>query len=218
MKENEPIQNERGANMKEKTRRVTAAPSSQQWSVEARRLPLCCSIVLATVAALPLWASCRNGTDDGRAEEAAPAPYGQGVERVPPAAAERHADHWTCPMHPNVQSHEPGDCPICGMKLVPAASSSSTASPHDHHAGSRETGKQSGTPPPHGIQMACPVSGEDINPEVFSDYRGVRVFFCCPSCRKKFTNEPDKYLASLPAEVQQRIRSAPQRPESHSRG
>jgi len=24
-----------------------------------------------------------------------------------------------CPMHPNYLSHKPGDCPICGMKLVP---------------------------------------------------------------------------------------------------
>ncbi len=26
---------------------------------------------------------------------------------------------YTCPMHPEVQSKQPGNCPICGMKLVP---------------------------------------------------------------------------------------------------
>lgn len=26
---------------------------------------------------------------------------------------------WTCPMHPSVQLPHPGNCPICGMKLVP---------------------------------------------------------------------------------------------------
>jgi hypothetical protein len=26
-------------------------------------------------------------------------------------------DIYSCPMHPNVKSHEPGDCPICHMKL-----------------------------------------------------------------------------------------------------
>jgi len=27
--------------------------------------------------------------------------------------------HYHCPMHPSVTSDQPGDCPICGMKLVP---------------------------------------------------------------------------------------------------
>ncbi len=27
---------------------------------------------------------------------------------------------YTCPMHPKVRSKEPGQCPICGMALVPA--------------------------------------------------------------------------------------------------
>jgi hypothetical protein len=27
--------------------------------------------------------------------------------------------HYTCPMHPSVKSDKPGDCPICGMHLVP---------------------------------------------------------------------------------------------------
>jgi multidrug efflux pump subunit AcrA (membrane-fusion protein) len=29
---------------------------------------------------------------------------------------------YTCPMHPQYLSHQPGNCPICGMKLVPAGS------------------------------------------------------------------------------------------------
>lgn len=30
---------------------------------------------------------------------------------------------WTCSMHPQIKKTEPGDCPICGMELIPASSS-----------------------------------------------------------------------------------------------
>ena len=30
---------------------------------------------------------------------------------------------WTCSMHPQIMQPEPGDCPICGMNLIPASSS-----------------------------------------------------------------------------------------------
>ena len=33
-----------------------------------------------------------------------------------------HGDEvWTCSMHPQIQRDEPGDCPICGMDLIPLA-------------------------------------------------------------------------------------------------
>jgi len=35
------------------------------------------------------------------------------------------AEFWTCSMHPNVRSQEAGDCPICGMDLIPAKSGGS---------------------------------------------------------------------------------------------
>ncbi len=43
--------------------------------------------------------------------------------------AEEHMDDegniiYTCSMHPQVRQNEPGDCPICGMELIPADNSS----------------------------------------------------------------------------------------------
>ncbi|WP_103068195.1 efflux RND transporter periplasmic adaptor subunit [Aquimarina sediminis] len=36
--------------------------------------------------------------------------------------AETADQMWTCSMHPQIMQPEPGDCPICGMDLIPAAS------------------------------------------------------------------------------------------------
>jgi hypothetical protein len=35
------------------------------------------------------------------------------------AAAGQKILHYACPMHPSVKAEKPGDCPICGMHLVP---------------------------------------------------------------------------------------------------
>jgi len=36
---------------------------------------------------------------------------------------------WTCSMHPQILQQEPGDCPICGMDLIPAESTASGLAP-----------------------------------------------------------------------------------------
>ena len=40
-------------------------------------------------------------------------------EGVPRESEQQTAEVWTCSMHPQVRQDGPGDCPICGMDLIP---------------------------------------------------------------------------------------------------
>ena len=39
----------------------------------------------------------------------------------------------------------------------------------------------------------CPVSDESVEEDVFMEYKGNKVFFCCNSCKGKFEKDPKKY-------------------------
>lgn len=47
-------------------------------------------------------------------------------------------------------------------------------------------------------QKICPVMGNPINKDVFVEYEGKKVYFCCPECKGKFNADPEKYIAKLP--------------------
>ncbi|MHC4498183.1 MAG: efflux RND transporter periplasmic adaptor subunit [Planctomycetota bacterium] len=47
-------------------------------------------------------------------------------------------------------------------------------------------------------QTICPIMGGPINKDVFVEYRGKKVYFCCPGCEPQFKKNPDKYMDKLP--------------------
>ncbi|MFB3902540.1 MAG: efflux RND transporter periplasmic adaptor subunit [Acidobacteriota bacterium] len=77
-------------------------------------------------------------------------PFGWGE-----AAKSQAVQKYHCPMHPTYVSDKPGNCPICGMKLVPiepVSSATAAGEPDADHAGHRAPG-------PGGTEGASPVPG-----------------------------------------------------------
>jgi len=73
---------------------------------------------------------------------------------------------YVCPMHPEIRQNEPGDCPKCGMHLVPEGEADAHAH-HDHHAhdhhghSSGESGKYDTVPAGYdGPVYTCPMHAE----------------------------------------------------------
>ncbi|MHC4302372.1 MAG: YHS domain-containing protein [Planctomycetota bacterium] len=50
-----------------------------------------------------------------------------------------------------------------------------------------------------GEQTTCPImDGNPINKKYFTEYKGKKVYFCCPGCDTKFKANPEQYLSKLP--------------------
>jgi YHS domain-containing protein len=51
-------------------------------------------------------------------------------------------------------------------------------------------------------QQTCPVmEGNKINPKLFADHKGRRIYFCCPGCNATFQKDPEKYIKKVDAEL-----------------
>lgn len=93
-------------------------------------------------------------------------------------AAASGATTYTCPMHPEVVQDHPGDCPICGMHLVPVSDADASAHhgahthAHDHHAADTHAPAPVAAPAGASVEYTCP-----MHPEIRQDHPGN-----CPIC------------------------------------
>jgi YHS domain-containing protein len=103
---------------------------------------------------------------------------------------------WTCSMHPQIKEEKAGKCDICEMDLVALApdSDAEKACPADCTKPCCADKSVEAV----SEQTLCPVMGNPINKEIFIEYKGKKVYFCCPGCDEKFTAAPEKYLEKLP--------------------
>ncbi|MEN8254248.1 MAG: efflux RND transporter periplasmic adaptor subunit [Verrucomicrobiota bacterium] len=49
-------------------------------------------------------------------------------------------------------------------------------------------------------QTLCPIMGNPVNKEVYADYQGQRIYFCCAGCDSTFMEDPEKHLDQMRAE------------------
>jgi YHS domain-containing protein len=86
--------------------------------------------------------------------------------------------------------------------------SPAAAEPHAGHEPAPDNQPPDPAPTPIAAKQPentiCPVMGNPVDPEVFVDYEGRRIGFCCPGCDTLFLEEPEKYLKKVDAELASR--------------
>jgi transcription initiation factor IIE alpha subunit len=113
----------------------------------------------------------------------------------------QHATYYTCPMHPDAMSHDPGKCPKCGMDLtisskeqMKAGVSNNYTCPVHLTVTSHDPGK-------------CPKCGKKLNlsPKEQMKAEAVKLYTCpmhpdvsldkdgvCPKCGKALVEKKDQ--------------------------
>ena len=71
------------------------------------------------------------------------------------------------------------------------------ADPEKYIAQMRAQGVEPEQLPQPKPQTLCPVMGGAINKEIYTDYNGMRIYFCCGGCDGEFKADPEKYLKQM---------------------
>ena len=85
---------------------------------------------------------------------------------------------------------------VLAVWLVGCAKQDAGTAPADQPPGG-STSKAAPAAPAAKVQTMCPVLGNPISKDVFVDYQGQRIYFCCADCIGKFKSSPETYLKKL---------------------
>lgn len=88
---------------------------------------------------------------------------------------------------------------ICRLFILFVIGTTSFAYAAGEHDQSHEHDAVADTEQMQVTNTYCPVMTDmQTTPEIFTDYKGKRVYFCCNNCKAAFGREPEKYLDRLP--------------------
>lgn len=84
---------------------------------------------------------------------------------------------YTCPMHPEVISHEPGRCPKCNMFLVEQDATANSATEHAEHQGATEQASPSATKASSQVFDTVPPKADN---QIKAQNQGATIKYVCP--------------------------------------
>lgn len=99
-------------------------------------------LILAGIAGAVIFAR-REHTPEKQKNQ--PMQHGQEPETMVTAGDDTGKQVYTCPMHPDIRQPQPGNCPKCGMQLIPATEKVASGmhgsqGSHSGHEGQSEQG------------------------------------------------------------------------------
>jgi YHS domain-containing protein len=86
--------------------------------------------------------------------------------------------------------------PLALLALVAFTNNLMASGSHSHGGSHGQEGtKHAATT--KGTQKVCPIQKKAIDPEVFIEYQGQKVYFCCPGCDNKFLEDTEIYFGQM---------------------
>ncbi len=87
---------------------------------------------------------------------------------------------------------------VCNVFACSGGGSGCGMSDHKHDPNTKQEPNKPAEKTKTAEQTLCPVMGGKINKDIFTEYKGKKVYFCCPACKPKFEKDPEKYVEKLP--------------------